>query len=95
MSSQPDFNALVLQMRAARTTESMMELYKHVFQLAEWFVPADPADPDAPMQWTFPKGMNPTPCILVYTDVTLAERRANEVVPRRWSRPPSSAHSLR
>ncbi|MBL0219236.1 MAG: hypothetical protein IPQ07_35870, partial [Myxococcales bacterium] len=51
-----------------------------MFQLDEWFLPADPNDPDVPMQWTFPDGRNPTPCILAYTDVALAERRANEVV---------------
>ena len=79
MSSQPDFNALVLQMRAARTTESMMVLYKHLFEVDEWFFPADPKDPEEPMQWRFPEGANTTPCILGYTDIALAWGRATEV----------------
>jgi len=79
MSSQPDFNALVLQMRAARTTESMMVLYKHLFQIDEWYFPSDPKAPLEPMQWRFPEGVNTTPCILGYTDAALAWRRATEV----------------
>ncbi len=75
-----DFNALVLEMRAARTTDAMMVLYEQLFRLEAWFLPNDPEDSrGAPMQWRFPDGQNPTPCILVYTDADCAKRRADEV----------------
>lgn len=79
MSAKPDFNALVLAMRAERSTTAMMVVYEHLFRLEEWFFPLDPEDPETPMQWRFPNGANPTPCILVYTEKDLAWARAREV----------------
>jgi hypothetical protein len=65
-----DFNALVLEMRRARTTEAMMVVYEHLFRLEEWFLPNDPAEESigTPMQWRFPEGRNPTPCVPVTED---------------------------
>jgi len=74
-----DFDALVLSMRAARTTEGIMVLYEHLFHLEEWFLPIDPNQPGDPMQWRFENGLDPTPCILAYTDVDRAKRQADRV----------------
>lgn len=75
-----DFNALVLAMRAERTTASMMVVYEQLFRLEEWFLPNDPVQPlGTPMQWQFPDGLNQTPCILIYTDADPARRRADEI----------------
>jgi hypothetical protein len=76
-----DFDALVLEMRTARTTASMMVVYEHLFRLEEWFLPNDPEKESigTPMQWRFPEGRNPTPCILVYTDFDRAKRHADRV----------------
>ncbi|MEO7092480.1 MAG: hypothetical protein ABI175_04460 [Polyangiales bacterium] len=74
-----DFNALVLEMRAARTTEAMMVVYEHLFRLDEWFLPVDPEVPGTPMQWRYPEGLNPSPCILVHTDADRARRIADTV----------------
>lgn len=75
-----DFNALVLEMRRVRTDEAIAALYEQLFRLEEWFLPNDPNEPlGSPMQWQFPNGLDKTPCILVYTDVDHAKRRADEV----------------
>lgn len=75
-----DFNSLVLAMRVARTTASMMVVYEQLFRLDEWFLPNDPEQAlGTPMQWRFPDGLNPTPCILIYTDAEPAHQRANDI----------------
>ncbi|HEY4176199.1 MAG TPA: hypothetical protein VGM90_05190 [Kofleriaceae bacterium] len=74
-----DFDELVLAMRAARTDEGIRALYEQLFLLEEWFLPVDPEQPGTPMQWRFQGGLDPTPCILAYTDVDRAKRQANEV----------------
>jgi hypothetical protein len=75
-----DFDALVRAMRAARTTEGIMVLYEQVFRLEEWFLPNAPDQPlGNPMQWRFEEGLDPTPCILAYTNLDLAKRQADKV----------------
>jgi hypothetical protein len=75
-----DIDALVLSMRATRTTEGIMKLYEQLFRLEEWFVPNDPSLPlGNPMQWRFEGGLDPSPCILAYTDVDRAKQQADKV----------------
>lgn len=74
-----DFDALVLAMRAARTTEGIMAVYEPMFRLESWFLLSDPEDPSGPMQWRFEKGLEPSPCVLVYTDAERAKRQAAQV----------------
>lgn len=74
-----DFDALVLAMRAARTTTGIMAVYEPLFRLESWFLLGDPEDPGGPMQWRFDKGLEPSPCVLVYTDEERAKRQAAQV----------------
>lgn len=74
-----DIDALVLEMRATRTDEGVKRLYEQLLRLDEWFLPRDPSLPGNPLRWRFEKGLDPSPCILVYTDVDRAKQRADAV----------------
>lgn len=71
------FDSIVARMRSQRSEELIGELYRQLFSLEQWFFLCQPENRRVPVEWVFPKGVNPTPALLAFTS---RERAASAAI---------------